>query len=165
LVTDADTVGVDRFAQVRHVMSTELHTVPAEADPRTGFDRLSQGRRRLAPVVDVEGRLVGVLTRKGALRATLYRPALDGKGRLRVAAAIGINGDVAGKGGGADRGRCGHPRRGHRARPPGANDRCARYGRSTRRYRSPPAMWSPPRAYGTWSRRARTSSRWASAPG
>ncbi|MEV4630944.1 GuaB1 family IMP dehydrogenase-related protein [Micromonospora sp. NPDC049523] len=97
VVTEADTEGVDRFAQVRHVMSTELHTVPAEADPRTGFDRLSQGRRRLAPVVDVEGRLVGVLTRQAALRATLYRPALDGKGRLRVAAAIGINGDVAGK--------------------------------------------------------------------
>jgi IMP dehydrogenase len=97
VVTEADTEGVDRFAQLRHVMSTELHTVPAEADPRTGFDRLSQGRRRLAPVVDVEGRLVGVLTRQGALRATLYRPALDGKGRLRVAAAIGINGDVAGK--------------------------------------------------------------------
>ncbi|MDG4784508.1 GuaB1 family IMP dehydrogenase-related protein [Micromonospora sp. WMMD1102] len=97
VVTEADTVGVDRFAQVRHVMSTELHTVPAEADPRTGFERLSRGRRRLAPVVDVEGRLVGVLTRKGALRATLYRPACDGKGRLRIAAAIGINGDVAGK--------------------------------------------------------------------
>ncbi|MGW4465641.1 GuaB1 family IMP dehydrogenase-related protein [Micromonospora sp. NPDC004704] len=97
VVTEADTEGVDRFTQVRHVMSTELHTVPAEADPRTGFDRLSQGRRRLAPVVDVEGRLVGVLTRQAALRATLYRPALDGKGRLRVAAAIGINGDVAGK--------------------------------------------------------------------
>ncbi|RKR88556.1 IMP dehydrogenase [Micromonospora pisi] len=97
VVTEADTEGVDRFAQVRHVMSTELHTVPAEADPRTGFELLSRGRRRLAPVVDVEGRLVGVLTRQGALRATLYRPALDAKGRLRVAAAIGINGDVAGK--------------------------------------------------------------------
>jgi IMP dehydrogenase len=97
VVTEADTEGVDRFAQVRHVMSTELHTVPAEADPRTGFNLLSQGRRRLAPVVDVDGRLVGVLTRQAALRATLYRPALDGKGRLRVAAAIGINGDVAGK--------------------------------------------------------------------
>ncbi|GIG85720.1 GuaB1 family IMP dehydrogenase-related protein [Plantactinospora endophytica] len=99
VVTEADTVGVDRFAQLRHVMSTELHTVPAEADPRAGFDRLSRGRRRLAPVVDVDGRLVGVLTRRGALRATLYRPALDGKGRLRIAAAIGINGDVAGKAG------------------------------------------------------------------
>ncbi|MEQ4301152.1 GuaB1 family IMP dehydrogenase-related protein [Plantactinospora sp. B6F1] len=97
VVTEADTVGVDRFAQLRHVMSTELHTVPAESDPRTGFDRLSRGRRRLAPVVDVDGRLVGVLTRRGALRATLYRPALDGRGRLRIAAAIGINGDVAGR--------------------------------------------------------------------
>ena len=43
VVTEADTVGVDRFAQLRHVMSTELHTVPADADPRTGFDRLSAG--------------------------------------------------------------------------------------------------------------------------
>jgi IMP dehydrogenase len=97
VVTEADCVGVDRFAQLRHVMSTELLTVPAEADPRRGFDLLSTGRRRIAPVVDVEGRLVGVLTRQGALRATLYRPALDAKGRLRIAAAIGINGEVAGK--------------------------------------------------------------------
>ena len=66
-------------------------------DPRTGFDRLSAGRRRLAPVVDAEGRLVGVLTRQGALRATLYKPAVDDRGRLRIAAAIGINGDVTGK--------------------------------------------------------------------
>jgi IMP dehydrogenase len=97
VVTEADTVGVDRFAQLRHVMSTELHTVPADADPRTGFDRLSAGRRRLAPVVDAEGRLVGVLTRQGALRATLYKPAVDDWGRLRIAAAVGINGDVTGK--------------------------------------------------------------------
>ncbi|HEX6969921.1 MAG TPA: GuaB1 family IMP dehydrogenase-related protein [Micromonosporaceae bacterium] len=97
VVTEADTVGVDRFTQLRHVMSTELHTVPVDADPRTGFDLLSRGRRRIAPVVDPNGRLVGVLTRKGALRATLYRPAVDSKGRLRIAAAIGIQGDVAGK--------------------------------------------------------------------
>ncbi|WBB77500.1 GuaB1 family IMP dehydrogenase-related protein [Micromonospora sp. WMMD882] len=97
VVTEADTMSVDRFAQLRHVMSTELHTVPADADPRTGFDRLSAARRRLAPVVDDTGRLVGVLTRQGALRATLYRPAVDDDGRLRVAAAIGINGDVRGK--------------------------------------------------------------------
>jgi IMP dehydrogenase len=97
VVTEADCEGVDRFAQVRHVMSTELLTVRGEADPQEGFDRLSAGRRRFAPVVDIEGRLVGVLTKQGALRATLYQPALDDKGRLRVAAAIGINGNVAGK--------------------------------------------------------------------
>jgi IMP dehydrogenase len=45
-------------------------------------------------VVDGEGRLTGVLTRIGALRATLYQPAVDAGDRLRVAAAIGVNGDV-----------------------------------------------------------------------
>ena len=32
-----------------------------------------------------------------SLRAALYQPALDGEGRLRIAAAIGINGDVKAK--------------------------------------------------------------------
>jgi IMP dehydrogenase len=31
------------------------------------------------------------------LRSTIYSPALDGQGRLRVGAAVGINGDVAAK--------------------------------------------------------------------
>jgi IMP dehydrogenase len=37
------------------------------------------------------------MTRLGALRGTLYSPALDAQGRLRIAAAVGINGDVAAK--------------------------------------------------------------------
>jgi IMP dehydrogenase len=36
-----------------------------------------------------------VLTEVGALRAEIYTPALDSEGRLRVAAATGVNGDVA----------------------------------------------------------------------
>jgi IMP dehydrogenase len=48
-------------------------------------------------VVDGAGQLVGIMTRTGALRATLYRPATDREGRLRIGAAVGINGDVAGK--------------------------------------------------------------------
>ena len=36
-----------------------------------------------------------MLTRTGALRATLYTPALDARGGLRVAAAVGVTGDVA----------------------------------------------------------------------
>ena len=44
------------------------------------------------PVVDDAGRLVGLLTRTGALRASLYRPAVDGEGRLRVAAAVHLHG-------------------------------------------------------------------------
>jgi len=43
------------------------------------------------------GHLVGTLSARSALRSTLYRPALDRGGRLAVAAAVGINGDVAAK--------------------------------------------------------------------
>ena len=95
LVTAADCVGVDRFTQVGQVMSAALTTLPADVDARSAFDRLGAAHRRLAPVVDTNGGLVGVLTRKGALRAGLYRPAVDPAGRLRVAAAVGIGGDVA----------------------------------------------------------------------
>ncbi len=48
-------------------------------------------------MVGADGRLVGVLTRAMALRSTLYRPATDAQGRLRVAAALGISDDVAGR--------------------------------------------------------------------
>jgi IMP dehydrogenase len=93
VVTEADCQGVDRFTQLRQVMSAKPVTIPAGTDPEHAFNLLHEGRHRLAPVVDEAGRCVGILTRTGALRATLYRPAADRAGRLRVAVAIGVNGD------------------------------------------------------------------------
>ena len=97
VVTEADCLGVDRFSQVRDVMTAEMVTLRDDVDPRAAFDTLASSRHRLAPVVDAAGVLVGVLTRTGALRSTLYPPALDGARRLRIGAAIGVNGDVKGK--------------------------------------------------------------------
>ncbi|MBW3068400.1 GuaB1 family IMP dehydrogenase-related protein [Actinomyces sp. 594] len=95
MVDMRDVSGVDRFTQVRRVMSTELVTLPEGIDPREAFDRLKAARRALAPVVGADGGLVGLLTRSGAVRSTIYRPAVDAAGRLRVGAAIGMNGDPA----------------------------------------------------------------------
>jgi IMP dehydrogenase len=97
VVTERDCLGVDRFAPVSSVMSSKLVTVDEKLTAREAFDQLEKGHHRLAPVVDSQGLLVGVLTRLGALRATLYDPAVDAGGRLRIAAALGVNGDVAGK--------------------------------------------------------------------
>jgi IMP dehydrogenase len=94
IVTPADCVDVDRFAQLHEVMATELVTLPDTTDPRHAFRTLSATRHRLAPVVDGGGRLVGLLSRMGAIRSTLYTPATDADGRLRIAAAVGISGDV-----------------------------------------------------------------------
>lgn len=97
VVTEHDLTGVDRFTQLSEVMSKDLVLLDADIDPRDAFNKLDGANRKLAPAVDAEGRLVGILTRKAALRATLYTPATDADGRLRIAAAVGINGDVAGK--------------------------------------------------------------------
>ena len=97
VVTESDCTGVDRFTQLSQVMSADLLTLPAGTDPQHAFTVLHDGRHRLAPVVDGTGRCVGILTRTSALRATLYEPATDPTGRLRVGAALGINGDVAAK--------------------------------------------------------------------
>jgi IMP dehydrogenase len=97
VVTEEDCRDVDRFTQVHLVMSRQVVTLTDDLTPREAYDRLDSARRRVAPVVDHEGRLVGVLTRTAALRAALYKPALDAHDRLVVAAALGANGDVAGK--------------------------------------------------------------------
>src|SRR3954451_6437120 len=70
VITEVDCLGVDRFAQLHRVMSTDVLTLPDNVDPRQAFDRLHEGRHRLAPVVNQSGGLVGILTRTAALRAT-----------------------------------------------------------------------------------------------
>ncbi|MGZ4604042.1 MAG: GuaB1 family IMP dehydrogenase-related protein [Kineosporiaceae bacterium] len=101
VVAEADCRGVDRFTQLHLVMSRDPLTLEASAVEsaqglRAAFDTLHAARRKFAPVVR-EGRLTGVLTRTGALRSTIYTPALDSGGDLRVGVAIGINGDVEAK--------------------------------------------------------------------
>ena len=97
IFTEQDAVGFDRFTQLQHVMSRELVTVPEGTPLRDVFETLHDNRVSAAPVVDSDHHLVGVVTRKGALRSNIYRPAVDHRGRLMVAVAIGINGDPAKK--------------------------------------------------------------------
>ncbi|HEY8295916.1 MAG TPA: GuaB1 family IMP dehydrogenase-related protein, partial [Micrococcaceae bacterium] len=112
VVRASDCEGADRFSSLQSVMRTNALTIDAApfdavgsaADPaaareaalRDAFELLDQSGDGFAPVLR-EGKLVGALTRTGALRSTIYQPALDATGRLRVAAAVGINGDVHAK--------------------------------------------------------------------
>ena len=108
VVRAADFEGQDRFASLASVMRHQpLVLDAAEFDAGAGSDAASVALRRAFDAMDAagtdfvpvqqDGVLAGVLTRKGALRSTLYRPSLDDDGALKVAAAVGINGDVAGR--------------------------------------------------------------------
>jgi IMP dehydrogenase len=97
LVTEALCQGVDRFARVRDVAMSDFVTAPVGTDPRAVFDKLEHSPVGVAVMTGPDGRLAGVLTRTGTIRAGIYTPAVDDAGRLRIAAAVGINGDVAAK--------------------------------------------------------------------
>ncbi len=120
VVRGADCEGVDRFSSLASVMRTNVLTldaapfddIRAQADAgdldfaaakaqtdealRSAFAVLDAAGTDYAPVLR-GGEVVGVLTRTGALRSTIYQPAVDDAGRLRVGVAVGINGDVAAK--------------------------------------------------------------------
>jgi IMP dehydrogenase len=97
LVTEASCTGVDRFARVRDIASADFVTAPVGTAPGRVFELLEHEPIGLAVLTRADGGLAGVLTRTGAVRAGIYSPAVDAAGRLRVAAAIGINGDAAAK--------------------------------------------------------------------
>ncbi|MCE2763371.1 MAG: GuaB1 family IMP dehydrogenase-related protein [Ilumatobacteraceae bacterium] len=97
IFTEADAAGYDRFTQLHNVMSTDLLSVADGTSMESVFHQLSGQRLTAAPVIDADGRLLGCVTRKGALRSTLYRPSVNAKGEFLTSVAIGVNGDPAAK--------------------------------------------------------------------
>ena len=97
LVTESATAGVDRFARVRDIATGDFVTAPLHTDPRRVFELLEHAPIDVAVLTAADGSLGGVLTRTGAVRAGIYSPAVDAGGRLRIAAAMGINGDITAK--------------------------------------------------------------------
>ena len=85
-------------ARLGDLVHGRLASIDADdvTDARAAFDLMVAADLEFAPVLH-HGALVGTVSRTSALRSTLYQPALDASGRLRVAAAVGINGDVVGK--------------------------------------------------------------------
>jgi len=92
-VDEAACTGVDRFTRLSDVLDPAPLTLPLDTAPREVFETL--GPRGVALGLDPDGRVCGLLTALGAVRAGIYTPAVDDRGRLRTAAAVGINGDVA----------------------------------------------------------------------
>jgi IMP dehydrogenase len=94
----------ETIAAIEHVKQQSTVWAPADGtlrtieatDARGAFDALVAAGLDRADVT-AGGEVVGSVTRTQALRGTIYRPAVDAAGRLRVAAALGINRDIAGK--------------------------------------------------------------------
>jgi len=95
IFTESDATGFDRFTQLKNVMNQDLICFQETQSVDDIHDSLIEHRLNFAPVVNAEGVLIGCITRKGALRSTMYAPALDAHGNFLTSVAVGINGDPA----------------------------------------------------------------------
>ncbi|HEY4177939.1 MAG TPA: GuaB1 family IMP dehydrogenase-related protein [Kofleriaceae bacterium] len=93
IVTHSDLRDRDQYLPASRLMSQRLVTVPAGISNRDAFLVMDENRVKAAPVLDEDGRLLGVMTRNDAVRLELLRPALSNN-RLMVAAAIGISAEA-----------------------------------------------------------------------
>ncbi len=97
IFTEKDSDGFDRFTSLDQVMSKSILCLNNKLSLSEMHEYLTKNRLTVAPVVDSNGKLAGVMTTKSCLRSEIYRPNIDKNNNLRVAAAIGINGDVVKK--------------------------------------------------------------------
>ena len=95
IFTEHDGAGFDRFTQLKNVMNLDMVCFDDSTPVADIHDALMEQRLSFAPVVDAQGVLVGAITRKGALRSTIYQPAVDSQGRFLSSVAVGINADPA----------------------------------------------------------------------
>jgi IMP dehydrogenase len=91
VVTHAALRDRDQYTPVAQLMSHRLVALPIGIPNRDAFLQMDEARVKAAPVLDRDGRLLGVLTRDDAVRLELLRPTLDARGQLMVAAAVGIS--------------------------------------------------------------------------
>jgi IMP dehydrogenase len=90
VITQADLRDKDQYTPAERLMTRGTITLTPETSNREAFLRLEQERVRSAPVVDGEGRVLGVLSRDDAVRLELLQPAVDANGHLFLAAALSV---------------------------------------------------------------------------
>lgn len=95
IFTEHDAAGFDRFTQLKNVMNLDMVCFNDSQSVVDIHDALVEQRLSFAPVINSDGELVGAVTRRGSLRSTIYKPAVNARGEFLTSVAVGINGDPA----------------------------------------------------------------------
>ena len=96
IFTEEDAASKDMFTPLSIAATGNVVTLDYKMPPTKMYDFLQEKHLRVAPVVK-NGKLVGMMSAKGTIRSEIYKPNLDKNGKLKVAVAVGVNGDLAGK--------------------------------------------------------------------
>ncbi len=91
IITHADLRDRDQYTSASELMAKNVVTLKVGMANQNAFLLMDEERVNCAPVVDSDGKLVGVLTRDDAVRHEILEPSLNGDDDLLVGAAVGIS--------------------------------------------------------------------------
>ncbi len=90
IFTERDALQKDRYNRLGDVMTRSVITVTDTMDVKDVFTVLKDRRLSIVPVVDSEGTLKGVMTKKGCVRSVIHTPALNSNNEFLTAVAVRI---------------------------------------------------------------------------
>lgn len=91
IATQSDLRETDQYTPIGEVMSERVVSIAPTVSNEDAFLQMENERVRATPVVDDQGRLLGILTRDDAVRLELLSPSVGHENKLMVAAAVGIS--------------------------------------------------------------------------
>lgn len=92
---ESDAEGHDKFSPVREAMSEDIISADESISPEEAFNKMHRDHVSILPILSGSGEMLGILTKNGAVRSTIYKPALNAKGQLLTAVAMGTSKDTA----------------------------------------------------------------------
>jgi len=86
-----DLIDVDQFANLWELKKSSLITWNDDITNEEAFNLMDNNLFSSLPIIDKNGKLVWILTKKNTIRNAIYKPTLDKNYKLDVAVALGIN--------------------------------------------------------------------------
>lgn len=91
LFTTSDLQKYEQFTLLWDIPSKELIVGTDGITPEDAYNLMESHSISSLPILKKNGSLLGILTKKDAVRSGLYTPNLDTNGKLNIAVALGIN--------------------------------------------------------------------------
>ena len=92
IFSENDMKNLDQFTLLENLTTKKPITAKDWISNKDAYNLMYENWISALPIVNNDGKLIGILTKKDCIRHEMYKPTLDKNWRLNVAVAIGING-------------------------------------------------------------------------
>lgn len=91
IFNERDLADRDQFTKLGTIKRPRLVTGREDISDEEAFNQMDENGVSSLPIIDKEGKLIGIMTKKHAVRNSVYSPTLDVEGKFEVAVALGVN--------------------------------------------------------------------------